>query len=51
MPDKKDSDITLLKDGDISDERYEHAIKVWHEFEMENMEDYKDLYLKTYVFC
>ena len=40
---------SLLNDEHISDEDYEHAQKVWKEFEMKNMTDYQDLYLKSDV--
>ena len=37
-----------LKDEHIGDEDYEEAMKVWNEFEMENIVDYHDLCLKTF---
>ena len=36
-----------LKGLNISVEDYEHAQKVWEEFEIETMEEYHDLYLET----
>ena len=38
-----------LNDCGISDEDYEHAQKIWKEFEIQNMGEYHDLYLKTDV--
>ena len=31
----------------ISNEDYEHALKVWNTFEMQSMKDYFDLHLKS----
>ena len=33
----------------ISDNNYEHVLKVWNKFEMKTMKDYHDLYLKCDV--
>ena len=33
----------------ISNEDYEHARNVWSKFELKNMGDYHDVYLKTDV--
>ena len=38
-----------LNESHISDEAYEHAQKVWSEFDCETMRDYHDLYLKSDV--
>ena len=38
-----------LNDEHISDDQYEHAQKVWNEFECKTMRNYHDLYLKTDV--
>ena len=48
LPDK-DKFYSKLNYCDISDEDYEHAKKVWCEFEMKTMGDYHDLYLKSDV--
>lgn len=46
LPSKKEFN-SKLSNTDISDENYEHAKKVWKEFECKTMRDYHDLYLKT----
>ena len=48
LPSKKDF-YSLLTDEDISDREYGHAQKVWETFEIENMGQYHDLYLKSDV--
>ena len=48
LPEKSDFFSKLYNCG-ISDKDYEHACHVWKEFEMKNMEEYHDLYLKTDV--
>jgi len=35
-----------LQDEHISDEDYEHALKVWDKFKCKNLGEYSDLYLK-----
>ena len=40
-----------LNDCDISDEDYEHAEKVYKEFDMKTMGDYHNHILKTDVIC
>ena len=46
---KKTSFFSRLKQEKVSDEDFEHAQKVWKAFELKNMGDYHDLYLKTDV--
>ena len=48
LPRKEDL-YSLLTDEDISDEEYKHAQKVWETFEIENIGQYHDLYLKSDV--
>ena len=43
LPPKK-AFYSRLNDEDISDEDYEHAIKVWKTFNMKTLKDYHDLY-------
>ena len=45
----KNKFYSKLNDSNISDEEYEHAQKVWKEFNCKTMRDYHDLYLKTDV--
>ena len=46
LPPKKDfySNLNL---GDISDEDYKHAQKVWDVFEIKNLGEYHDLYVQS----
>ena len=46
---KKTSFFSRLKQEKISDEDFEHAKRVWREFELKNMGEFHDLYLKTDV--
>ena len=48
LPPKKEF-YSQLYDEDISDEDYQHAIKVWNTFECKTIRDYHDLYLKSDV--
>ena len=41
--------LSCLKDSSISNEEYDRASKIWNLFEINNMGDYHDLYLKTDV--
>jgi len=45
----KEAFFSKLIDSEISDEDYEHAQKVWKQFEMKNFREYHGLYLKTDV--
>ena len=48
LPPKKEF-YSKLNDCGISDEDYEHAQNIWQEFEIQNLGDYHDLYLKSDV--
>lgn len=45
----KDIFFSTLKNSHISDKDYEHAKKVWSAFNIQNIGEYSDLYLKTDV--
>ena len=38
-----------LNDEECGEEDYEHALNVWHSFDMKTLEEYHDLYMKTDV--
>ena len=48
FPEKEECHLKLY-DESISDEDYKHAKNVWKKFNMKNMRDYHNLYLKTDV--
>ncbi|CAH3016600.1 unnamed protein product [Porites evermanni] len=48
LPPKKEF-YSQLYDEDISDDDYQHAIKVWNTFECKTIRDYHNLYLKSDV--
>ena len=45
----KEEFYSILNDEDISNEDYSHAQKVWQQFNIQDMGEYHDLYLKTDV--
>ena len=46
LPLKKEF-YSLLNDEDITDDQYKHAQNVWNTFDLKNMGEYHDLYLKS----
>ena len=46
LPNKEDF-YSILNDEHISDEDYEHAKRVWNTFNMKNMGNFHDIYLKS----
>ena len=45
----KEKFYSKLNDEDITDDDYQHAIKVWNTFQCKTIKDYHDLYLKSDV--
>ena len=45
----KEEFYSKLNDEDISDDDYQHAIRVWNTFKCKSIRDYHDLYLKSDV--
>ena len=45
----KEEFYSKLNDGDITDDDYQHANKVWNTFKCQTIKDYHDLYLKSDV--
>ena len=43
----KDDFYSILNDEHISDKQYAHAHKIWNTFNLKNMGEYHDLYLKS----
>lgn len=48
LPDIKDF-FSKLSNSDISKEDYDHALNIWNKFNIKNMGEYHDLYLKSDV--
>ena len=46
---KKEDFYSLLLDEDISDDEYQHTLQVWDAFQIKNVGQYHDLYLKSDV--
>ena len=44
---KREDFYSLLTDEDIGDDDYSHAQDVWNTFQIKNMGEYHDLYLKS----
>ena len=45
----KDEIFSILTNGEITSEQYDHAQTVWKTFKMKSMGEYHDLYLKSDV--
>ena len=46
---EKERFYSILKNSNVSEQDYEHAINVWNKFNIKTFGDYQDIYLETDV--